>query len=333
MYLARYWKIENGKLRCYLCPRKCFIPEGKSGFCGVRKNIDGKLYSLVYGRPSSIGIDPIEKKPFYHFYPGSRTLSFATIGCNFRCKFCCNWEISHAKIKEMYSKEVMPNEIVRIAKAHGVKGIAYTYIEPMIFFEYAYDTAKIAKESGFYNVFVTNGYAMEEPLNDIKKYLDGAVIDFKGNNEKFYREFSMAELKEVKKGVLIYKKIGVHIEITNLVVPGLNDNLDEMKDLALWIKKKLGKDTPYHILRYFPTEKMPKPGPTPFETLKKIYEISKDVGLNYVYIGNISDPKYNNTYCPKCGELLIERMFMQTIRLNIKDGKCPNCENKIPIVI
>ncbi len=334
MYLARYWKKEKDKVRCYLCPRKCLIPKGKTGFCWARKNIDNKLYSLVYARPSSIGIDPIEKKPFYHFHPGTNTLSFATVGCNFRCKFCCNWEISQAKIEQIAPKEVLPSEIIKIAERNRVQGIAYTYIEPTIFFEYAFDTAKIAKPKGFYNVFVTNGYAMEKPLKDIKPYLDAAVIDFKGNNEKFYREFTMAELEEVKKGALRYKQIGVHIEITNLIVPGLNDNFDELRDFAMWIKEKFGKDTPYHILRFFPTPKMTEPQPTSFEILKKIYDISKEEGLNYVYIGNISDAKYNNTYCPNCGKLLIERMFMQTTQMNLtKDKKCPNCGTKISIVM
>ena len=246
---------------------------------------------------------------------------------------CCNWEISQARIVEMFPREVLPKEIVQIAEKNKVQGIAYTYVEPTIFFEYAYDTAKIAKPKGFYNVFVTNGYAMEEPLKDIKPYLDAAVIDFKGNNEKFYREFTSAELEEVKKGVLKYKKIGVHIEITNLIIPGLNDSLDELRDFAKWIKEKVGKNTPYHILRYFPTPNMRKPGPTPLETLKKAYDISKEEGLNYVYIGNIEEQKYNNTYCPNCGELLIERAFMQTIKINLKDGKCPKCGTKIPIVM
>ena len=333
MYLARYWKKEGEFIRCELCPRRCIIPEGKVGFCRVRKNIGGKLYSLVYGKPSSIGIDPIEKKPFYHFYPGTKTLSFATVGCNFRCKFCCNWEISQAEVNILPQKEVLPKEIVEMAEKEKVQGIAYTYIEPTIFFEYAFDTAKIAKPKGFYNVFVTNGYAMERPLNDIKPYLDAVVIDFKGNNEKFYREYSSAELEEVKRGVLKYKKIGVHIEITNLIVPGLNDNLDELREFANWIKEKLGKDTPYHILRYFPTYKMQTPPPTPVEILKKVYDVSKEEGLNYVYIGNIEETKYNNTYCPTCGELLIERQFMQTTKINLtKDNRCPKCGTKIPIV-
>lgn len=333
MHLAKYWKKEKKYIRCELCPRRCIIPKGNIGFCRVRKNINGKLYSLVYGKPSSIGIDPIEKKPFYHFHPGTKTLSFATVGCNFRCKFCCNWKISQAKVEQLSKEEVLPKDMVKIAETKDVQGIAYTYIEPTIFFEYAYDTAKIAKPKGFYNVFVTNGYSMEKPLNDIKLYLDAAVIDFKGNNEKFYRDFTSAELEEVKKGALKYKKIGTHIEITNLIVPGLNDNLDEMKDFAKWLREKFGKDVPYHILRFFPTYKMQKPEPTSFEILKKIYDISKEEGLNYVYIGNVEEEKYNNTYCPVCGELLIERHFMQTLKINLtKDNRCPKCRTKIPIV-
>lgn len=334
MHLAKYWKKEKGFIKCELCPRKCLIPEGGVGFCNVRKNVGNKLYSLVYGKPSSIGIDPIEKKPFYHFHPGTNTLSFATVGCNFRCKFCCNWEISQAKVERFSEEEVLPEDMVKLAEENKVQGLAYTYIEPTVFFEYAYDTAKIAKSKGFYNVFVTNGYAMDKPLNDLKHYLDAAVIDFKGNNEKFYREFTAAELEEVKKGALKYKKRGVHVEITNLIVPGLNDNLEELRDFAKWVREKIGKDTPYHVLRFFPTFKMQKPRPTPFEKLKKIYDVSKEEGLNYVYIGNVGEEKYNNTYCPICGNLIIERRFMRALKINLAEGnRCPKCGAKIPVVV
>lgn len=331
MELARYWTAKESYAKCHLCPRTCLIAKDKVGFCGVRKNIDGKLYALSYGHPVAINLDPIEKKPFYHFHPGTTAFSYGTFGCNFRCKFCCNWDISQAKI-ETPESELKPAELVFSAIQAGAQGIAHTYNEPTIFFEYAYDIAKLSKPKGIYNVFVTNGYSMEKPLKDIKPYLDAAVIDFKGNNEKFYREFSMADVEEVKKGALRYKKLGIHIEITNLVVPGHNDNFEELREQIKWIYKKFGKDTPYHLLRFFPTAKMPKPQATDIKTLECIYNIAKEEGLNYVYIGNI-DSKYNNTYCPKCNELLIERSFMHTTKISIKNGKCPKCGIKIPIVI
>ncbi len=333
MYKARYWEKENGNVKCELCPRKCIIPKGKTGFCNVRKNIEGELYSMVYERPCSINVDPIEKKPFYHFHPKSEVLSIATIGCNFRCKFCLNWDISQAKIDKMYPEKVPPKKIVEIAKENKVNLIAYTYTEPTIFFEYAEDIAKIAKKENLKNVFVTNGYAMEKPLNNIKKYLDAVVIDFKGNNKEFYEEFSMAKIEEVKRGAILYKKLGIHIEITNLVIPGKNDDLVEMRELSKWIKKNLGKNTPFHILRFFPTRTMPSPEPTKFSKLKKIYDIAKEEGLNYVYIGNSKESKYNNTYCPKCEELLIERVLMNTTSINLTDdNKCPKCNEKINLV-
>lgn len=334
MELARYWKKQGNVIKCLLCPRTCLISEGKFGFCGVRQNIGGKLYSLVYGHPMSIAVDPIEKKPFYHFKPGTSALSFATLGCNFRCKFCCNWQISQAKIEQLSPEYVPPEQIVQLALSSNSQGIAYTYIEPTIFFEYAYDTAKLAKKKGLYNVFVTNGYAMTKPLKDIKPFLDAVVVDFKGNNEKFYREFSMAELDEVKRGALRYKKIGVHLEITNLVVPGHNDNLEELRQQIKWIKRNLGKNTPYHILRFFPTEQMPEPGPTDINKLLQIYKIAKEEGLNYVYVGNAPEAQYNNTYCHKCGTLLIKRSYMSMIENKItKDGRCPNCKTKIPVIL
>lgn len=332
MELARYWIHSKNFIKCKLCPRQCVIPEDKTGFCGVRKNVNGKLYSLNYAHPIAINLDPIEKKPFYHFHPGTIAFSYGTFGCNFRCKFCCNWDISQAKL-ENEPAELSPTELVSSAISSEAQGIAHTYNEPTMFFEYAHDIAKLAKPKGLYNVFVTNGYSMGKPLKDIKPYLDAAVVDFKGNNEKFYREFSMADVELVKNGALRYKRLGVHLEITNLVVPGHNDNLEELREQIKWIYKMLGKNTPYHILRFYPTEKMPKPEPTDVKTLEKIYDIAKEEGMNYVYIGNI-DTKYNNTYCHKCGELLIERRFMHATKINIaKDKKCPKCKTKIPIVI
>ena len=330
MHLAKYWKLEKKAIRCGLCPRKCAIIGDKTGFCGVRKNIGNKLYSLVYGRPAAINIDPIEKKPFYNFNPGSKVLSLGTLGCNFRCRFCINWEISQAKINEAF-EERLPEAIVETAVKTGCQGIAYTYVEPTIFFEYALDCAKLARKKGLFNVFVTNGYSMPKPLKDMKPYLDAAVIDFKGNNEEFYNEASMASLKEVKKGALRYKSCtNAFIEITNLVVPGKNDSPDEVLEQVKWIKKHFGKQTPYHLIRFYPSHKMTDTPQTPVETMVKLYKLAKEE-LDYVYLGNIDGTNYDNTYCPKCKALLIKREMFASDNAGLQDGKCKKCGSTINI--
>jgi pyruvate formate lyase activating enzyme len=330
MHPAKYWKQEGSLIRCGLCPRKCSISKDKTGFCGVRRNIDNKLYSLVYGRPAALNVDPIEKKPFYNFNPGSKVLSLGTLGCNFRCKFCINWDISQAKINESF-EERLPEEIVHLALKTGSQGIAYTYVEPTIFFEYALDCAKLAKKKGLFNVFVTNGYSMQKPLRDIKPYLDGVVIDFKGNNEDFYKEASLASLKEVKKGALQYKNnTNAFIEITNLVVPGKNDSPDEILEQVKWIRKHFGRQTPYHLIRFYPSHKMADTPQTPVETMVKLYKLAKEE-LDYVYLGNVDGTNYDNTCCPKCGELLIKREMFSSENINLKDGKCGKCKSKINI--
>lgn len=333
MHLADYWKKQGKIIRCQLCQRQCRISEGAFGFCGVRKNEAGKLYSIVYARPVAINVDPIEKKPFYNFNPGAKLLSFGTPGCNLRCKYCCNYSISQARLDEMHVPEIRPEEIVRMAKESKCQGIAYTYTEPTIFFEYARDTAKLAKKAGLFNVFVTNGYIMDKPLKDISPCLDAVVINFKGFNKKFYKEFTTAELEKIKKGALNYKKYTkAHIEISTLVVPGVDDSLKEFKQFVHWIKKNFGKSTPLHLIRFFPSYKMMDMPQTPVETMNKMLAIAKKEGLEYVYPGNVPDHELNNTTCPNCGEILIRRDGMQTIGYYVtKDKRCPKCKRKVNV--
>lgn len=330
MHLARYWKPEKEAIDCELCPRQCVIPKSKTGFCMVRKNIGNKLYSLVYARPAAINIDPIEKKPFYHFNPGSKVFSIGTLGCNFRCKFCINWDISQAKINEEF-EEKTPDEIVDMAVRTRSNGIAYTYVEPTIFFEYALDTARIAKKNGLFNTFVTNGYAMSKPLKDIRPFLDAVVINFKGNNEEFYQESTQASLKEVKKGALKYKTYtDAFIEITNLIVPGKNDSPDEIREHARWVCKHFGRETPYHLIRFYPSHKMQNSPQTSEDSIRLLYRTAKEE-LDYVYAGNIRDSGMDDTNCPKCGTLLIKREGFFSKNMGLKGGLCRKCGSKINV--
>lgn len=323
---ALYYKVENNVVKCLLCPRGCTINKGRRGFCGVRENRDNKLYSLVYGKLCSKAIDPIEKKPLYHFIPGHGSYSIATVGCNLTCKHCQNWEISQTK--QIFGQDLTPEDVVNDAIAYGCKSIAYTYTEPTIFYEFMLDTAKIAKKHGIKNVIVSNGYINKEPLKKLCKYIDGANIDLKGFNENFYKEVCSAELKPVLSSLKTLKANGVWLEVTNLIIPTLNDNLEEIEKLCNFIVKNLGKDTPLHFSRFFPHYKLTYISPTPPQTLIDARTLALKK-LHYVYIGNLLTDNAENTYCPKCGKLLIERLGFSIIQNNLVNGKCYNCNYKI----
>ena len=328
-----YEQLSEDRVRCNLCGRRCFIREGAVGFCKVRKNISGKLYSLNYAKACSANVDPIGKKPLSHFHPGSLVMSIATVGCNFRCQFCDNWEISQEE--EIKGRDLPPEDVVRLAEEYNWQGISYTYTEPTIFFEYAYDTAILAHEKGFFNTFVTNGYMTVEAVKTISPYLDAATVDFKGAGDpEFYRKFSSvptvepiyATLKEMKSN-------NIHIEVTNLIVPNIGDSTERIRELATWIKKNLGKDTPFHLLRFHPNYRLDNIRSTEPRTLEEAYQASREAGLNYVYLGNLTGHRYENTYCPNCHELLIKRFSFEIISWNIKEDKrCPNCGQMIPIL-
>ena len=300
----------------------------------VRRNEDGKLVLLVYGKAVAHHTDPVEKKPLFHFMPGTEIFSIGTVGCNFRCTFCQNWDISQIA-KPPYSQiigdEFPPEKIVEYCLEQGIPSIAYTYNEPTVFFEYAYDTAKLGHEKGLKNVFVSNGYLTEEAIKKIEPYLDAINIDLKAFNDKFYRSLCGAHLKPVLEGIKIVAKSNIHLEITTLLIPGENDNPKELKELAEFIAS-INKDIPWHISRFHPDFKMTDKDPTSMESLLNAYEIGKKAGLKYTYIGNVMTDKYENTYCTKCNEVLINRIGYAIEKNYKKEGKCPKCNTKFPLV-
>jgi pyruvate formate lyase activating enzyme len=323
-----YKKFKDGNVQCFLCAHKCFIEDGNYGFCGVRRNIEGTVYSEVYGKVIAKSIDPIEKKPLYHFLPGTSSYSIATVGCNFKCGFCQNWQISQASMKEnnMPGEYIEPKRIVEEAKLRGCKSIAYTYTEPTIFFEYAYDISKLAKENSLYNIFVTNGYMTKDALIKIKPYLDACNVDLKFFNEESYKNICKASLKPVLESIENMKKLGIWIEITTLIIPGVNDSEKELKNIANFIKS-VGKETPWHISKFHPDYNFIDNKSTPIKTLKEAERIAKDVGLKYIYLGNV--PQETNTFCPKCKKILIKREGYDILSNMRENGKCPNCNTII----
>ncbi|HTY44944.1 MAG TPA: AmmeMemoRadiSam system radical SAM enzyme [Patescibacteria group bacterium] len=324
-----YEKLKDRAVQCHLCPRNCLITEGRRGFCGVRENRNGTLYTLVYSRPVAVHIDPIEKKPLFHFLPGTAAYSIATAGCNLRCKFCQNWEISQRKPEEVSSLDVSPEELVRRVKEAGSPTIAYTYTEPTIFYEYMLETAKLAKKQGIRNMMHSAGYINKEPLEQLLPYLDAANIDLKGFSDDYYARFSDATLGPVLETLKAIKKAGVHLEVTNLIVPGFNDDSQTLIAMCRWIKDNLGADTPLHFSRFFPLYKLAALNPTPVSALEKARDIALDCGLKYVYIGNISPHPAEQTYCPACNKVLIRRSGYIVLEVNIVDGKCKFCGEKI----
>ena len=327
-----YEKLEDKQVRCNLCARRCLIKDGGLGFCLVRKNEDGTLFSLVYAKAISACADPIGKKPLSHFNPGALVMSIATIGCNFRCKFCDNWMISQEK--KIAGRDFSPEQVVKATKDNGCQGISYTYTEPTIFFEYAYDTAKLAHQVGFFNTFVTNGYMTPEAVKTIAPYLDAATVDFKGGGDPdFYKNFSaVPSVEPIYESLKEMKRNDIHIEITNLVVPKTGDSIERIKELAAWIRGTLGKDTPFHLLRFHPDYQLTTIPSTPIKTLEKAYAAVKEAGLNYVYMGNVPGHPHENTYCPNCNELLIKRFSFEITKWNLtKDMRCPACGQEIPI--
>ncbi|MBF0118099.1 MAG: AmmeMemoRadiSam system radical SAM enzyme [Desulfobacterales bacterium] len=327
-----YDKLEDKKVKCKLCNHRCVISNGKRGICSVRENENGILRTLVYGRVIARNIDPIEKKPLFHFYPGSRSYSIATVGCNLRCRFCQNSDISQMPTDhkgKIAGDSFMPENIVNSAINANCKSISYTYTEPTIYFEFAFDTAKIAHEKNIQNVFVTNGYMTPETLHMISPYLDAANVDLKGYSEDFYKKFCGASLEPVKDNLKLMKSLGIFVEITTLLIPGLNDNEIELEKLALFIAESLGVDTPWHISRFHPTYKLTDRGVTPLKSLMAAYEIGVRSGLKYVYTGNAAGEKTENTFCPKCAKLLIERWGVYLRDNRLKKAACPDCSTII----
>ena len=320
-----YQKLEGNKVRCDLCHHQCIISPGKRGICKVRENKDGVLYSLIYGKVVASNVDPIEKKPLFHFYPGSTAYSVATVGCNFHCLHCQNWRISQVESR-VAGKEIPPENVVKNAVNSRCQSIAYTYTEPTIFFEYAYDIAKIAHEKGLKNLFITNGYISEEALKEISSYLDAANIDLKSMSDGFYRNVCGAKLQPILDNIKLYHDLGIWIEVTTLIIPGYNDDLDELKNISEFIRK-IDASIPWHVTGFYPSYKLNDISPTSVETLRKAVEIGRKAGLEYVYQGNINQGE--NTYCPQCGKLLIERAGFSTTVDNINTEFCPYCGKRI----
>lgn len=328
---ARLYEVRDGQtVHCYLCNHHCKIKDSKFGFCGVRQNKRGTLYTHVYGEAIAAHIDPIEKKPLYHFLPGSTSFSIATIGCNFRCGFCQNWQISQASLKEDGTPagyHLPPQDIVTKALEQNCRSISYTYTEPTIFFEYAYDTARLAKERDLYNVFVTNGYMTPEALKMIRPYLNACNVDLKAFDDSFYKQTCQGRLEPVLTSIRTMKELGIWVEITTLVIPGQNDDEEQLKGISRFIAG-LDPDIPWHISRFHPDYQLTGVQATPLEVLKRAYSLGREAGLRYIYVGNVPS-EATETLCPKCGKSLIRRRGFFVEEDLIKDSACPACEEKI----
>jgi pyruvate formate lyase activating enzyme len=325
-----FTSLDGGNIQCELCPHRCRVAKGKRGICRVRENRDGRYYSLVYGNPCAVHIDPIEKKPFFHVLPGTTSFSLATAGCNFQCKFCQNWEISQAAPEDVTSYEVPLELMVKRAKEAAARSIAYTYVEPTIFYEYMIDVGTLAKQSGLLNVYHSNGFINPVPLKNLCKVLDAANIDLKGFTENFYRELCSGELNPVLETLKTLKREKVHLEITNLVIPTKNDEMSMVKEMCLWVKKELGADTPIHFSRFYPLYKLKTLPQTPVSTLDKARAVALSTGLEYVYVGNVPGHEGENTFCPKCKKMVIQRTGYMVGETNLKAGKCRYCGKPIP---
>ena len=324
-----YEKWGDDAVKCLLCPTGCMLTTGQRGFCRVREPVDGKLYSLVYELVCAIHIDPIEKKPMYHMLPGSRSLSIATAGCNSRCKYCQNWTISQKTPEETTNKRVSCQNLTASALKNNCATIAYTYTEPIVFYEYMVDAAKIAKKNGIRNVMVTGGKINPEPMKEASKHVHAANIDLKGFNKDYLREVCAQDLDNILKALVTMKDNGMWIELTNLIVPTLNDNMDEIRRMTVWIKNTLGADTPLHFSRFWPQYKLRSLYPTPVETLQKAKDIAMEEGLNYVYVGNVPGLDASDTICPNCKKIVIKRAGFFVRENNLFEGCCKFCGQKI----
>ena len=329
---AKWWKpSEKNKILCTLCPRYCKIGEGQPGFCFIRQNHGGKLYTIGYGRPTGFAIDPIEKKPLNHFYPGTSILSFGTAGCNLGCKFCQNWSISKAKLDDSNSLKASPEEVVNLARQYNVPSIAYTYNDPTIFGEYVIDISKIAREKGIKSVMVTAGYIDKNARKDVYKYIDAANVDLKGFTERFYNKLTFSSLSDVLDTLIWLKnETDTWFEITTLLIPGENDSSEEIQNECNWILENLGDSIPLHFTAFHPDFRMRDKTRTPQSTLTNARNIALKSGVKFCYVGNVHDPESQITYCPNCNTPLIKRDWHDVFMNKIMDGKCYKCKTTIP---
>lgn len=328
---AILWEpLENGSVLCSLCAHRCTLADGRPGLCGVRVNVGGKLVSLVRNRLIASHVDPIEKKPLFHFFPASLSFSIAAEGCNFRCDYCQNWQISqHPRGEDVRGRPSTPKEIVKSAVRAGCRSISYTYTEPTIFFETCRDVGLLAREEGLKNVFVTNGYMTPEAVEAARPFLDAANADLKFFRDETYRRVCGARLEGTLQGIRALFDAGIWLEVTTLVVPGLNDSEEELGEMARWIAG-LSPDVPWHLSRFHPDYRMELPGPTPVQSLRRALEIGRAAGLKFVYVGNVPGERAENTFCPSCGTMLVERAgFASRVRA-LPDGRCGNCGELVP---
>lgn len=324
-----YKKLANQRIECEICPKRCKIADLERGYCGNKENRGGTYYSLVYSRPCAIHTDPIEKKPLFHYLPGTLAFSIATAGCNFECRFCQNWNMAQFRPEQLKNYHITPKGIVDIAKREGCTTIAYTYSEPVVFYEYMYDIAGLAQKEGIGNVMISNGFINKKPLVDLCKHLTAVKIDLKAFTERFYSETCSGELRPVLDTLEVLKKINIWYEIVVLIVPTLNDSEEEITKMSRWIKDRLGADVPVHFSRFYPTYKIKNLPPTPIRTLERARKTGLDMGLNYVYIGNVPGHEGENTYCPRCKNLIIKRIGYTVLKTDIEGGRCKYCQNPI----
>jgi len=324
-----YEQLGNEIVRCKLCPNGCAISNDNRGICGVRINKRGRLYTLAYENPCAAHNDPIEKKPLFHFLPGSYAFSIAIAGCPMRCRFCQNWQISQSLPDETKNIEMSCKDVVDIAKRYNARSVAYTYTEPTSFYEYMYDTAKIAKRNGIKNVIVTCGYINEEPLRELCRYLDGGNVNLKMFSDEVIGKLSNGRMEPILNTILTLNEEKVWFEITYLIIPGWSDDVEQIKNLVKWMEDNLGLNVPLHFLRFMPAYKMKNTPPTPLKTMERAYEIAKSNGLNYVYLGNVARTGRENTYCPNCGKLIIERSGFFVTKNYINNNRCPFCGMRI----
>jgi pyruvate formate lyase activating enzyme len=322
--------LERRAVRCELCPRTCRVKEGKRGHCRVRENRGGKYYSLVYGNPCAVHMDPIEKKPLYHVLPSTWSFSIATAGCNFSCKFCQNWEISQSKPEDVYAYDFSPERIVAEAVKSEARSIAYTYVEPVIFFEYMIDICRLAKEAGLVSVCHSNAFVNPEPLKELCSVMDAVNCDLKGFTEEYYRDMCGGQLRPVLESLKMIRGSGVHLELTNLVIPTRNDDLATVEKMCRWIRKELGEETPVHFSRFYPQYRLQDLPPTPVSTLEKIREAALGAGLKFAYVGNVPGNEGQHTYCPGCGKQIITRVGYMVKEKHMDGGRCDFCKTPIP---
>ena len=327
---AKYYKkLDGNKVRCTLCPHNCILKPNQLGICKTRINENGTLYTIAYANPVAVHLDPIEKKPLIHFYPTTSALSIATAGCNLSCKNCQNWEISQASPLDLESYYLPPEKVIELAKQYQAKSIAYTYTDPVAFYEYTLETAKLAHKHGIKNVFISAGYINEEPLRELAPYLDAANIDLKSFDDKIYRRLNAGRLEPVLRTLKILKEYGVWIEITNLVIPNWTDDMDMIRKMCQWLVDNGFAENPLHFSRFHPTYKLPDVPSTPVSTLEKAIEVAKQAGMKYVFIGNVWGHEAESTYCPNCGRKVIGRVGFSVTEYNLEGGKCKFCGTPI----